>query len=103
LLINFAVLTFIGTDFGLGRSLTFGGYSPSLNQPGPYAIGSIAETYKYSNSFQCCGGQTITFDKTTLRHGSGSAASVPEPASVLLLGSGIAALGAWQYRKHKKA
>ena len=102
LIFNFAVLTFIGADPSTGRSLVFTGYSPSLNQPGPYAIGLIAETYKYTSSFQCCGDRTITFDKTTARLGSGSAASVPEPASVLLLGSGIAVLGALRYRKGLK-
>jgi hypothetical protein len=101
LLFNSAVLTFIG-DLSTGRSLTFSGYSPLLNEPGPYAIGSIKESYKYSNSGQI-GNFTFTHNIIDVRTGSGSAASLPEPASILLFGSGIAALGALGYRKDKKA
>ncbi|MCA9497910.1 MAG: PEP-CTERM sorting domain-containing protein [Nitrospirales bacterium] len=101
LLFDLALLTFIGTDFSTGRSLTFAGYSPLLNQPGPYAIGSITETYKYSNSFQILG-RTFTHDEFATRDGSGSVASLPEPSSAILLGSGLAALGALRYRKGKK-
>ena len=102
LLVNFSALSLIFTDLGTGRSLTFTDYSPLLNQPGPYSIGLIAETYKYSTSYQLFG-QTYTYDKFAVRDGSGTAASLPEPASVLLLGSGLAALGALRYRKDKKA
>lgn len=102
LIFNFAALTFIGTDITTGRSLTFANYSPLLNQPGPYAIGSITESYKYSNPFQI-GSFTFTHNITDVRNGSGTAASLPEPASVLLLGSGLAALGALRFRKCKKA
>lgn len=102
LIFNFSALSLIFTDFGTGRSLTFTDYSPLLNQPGPYSVGLIAETYKYSTSYQFFG-QTYTYDKVAVRDGSGTAASLPEPASVLLLGSGLAALGALRFRKGNKA
>ena len=102
LIFNFSALSLIFTDFGTGRSLTFTDYSPLLNQPGPYSVGLIAETYKYSTSYQFFG-QTYTYDKFAVRDGSGTAASLPEPASVLLLGSGLAALGALRFRKGNKA
>ena len=73
LIFNFSALSLIFTDFGTGRSLTFTDYSPLLNQPGPYSIGLIAETYKYSTSYQLFG-QTYTYDKFAVRDGSGTAA-----------------------------
>lgn len=102
LIINFSALSLILTDVGTGRSLRFRDYNPLLNEPGPYSIGSIVETYKYSTSSQFFG-QTFTYDKFAVRDGSGTVASVPEPASVLLLGSGLASLGALRFRKGKKA
>ena len=98
LLVNFSFLSLIFTDFGTGRSLIFTDYSPLLNQPGPYSIGSITESYNYAYPTRFG-----TFNLPAKRDGSGTAASLPEPASVLLLGSGFAALGALRYRKDKKA
>ena len=103
-LLNTAALTITSTLTTTGslmasRSLSFSGYSPTLNNPGPYSIGSIFENVRVGFS-------------STSRIGSGSGvspvsgsgvSSVPEPTSLLLLGSGLAGLGAWRYRKTKTA
>ena len=76
----------------LGRVLSLSGYNPSLfGNTGPYEIRNIWEASGW-------------VARSNANSGSGSAvAAVPEPASILLFGSGIAALGALRNRKGKKA
>ena len=88
LLVNVGAWT-LATNFG--RVLSLSGYSPSLvGNTGPYEIRNIFEASGW-------------VARSNANSGSGSAAAVPEPASMLLFGSGIAALGALRYRKDKKA
>ena len=93
---------FSGNIFGSNRTLELANYTPTLNVASPsYAIGSIIETQKTVS-----GGFFNRKTTTVTNLGSGNAnnpVATPEPASLILFGSGLAALGYWRYRKNKSA
>ena len=100
---NSPELTFIrDTQSGVTRRLTLKDYNPYLDQLGDsYSIGTISEKYNYINNR----GRTRRFTRDNTNSGPGTADTItnPEPASLLLFGSGLIALGYWRYRQQKQA
>ena len=90
LLVNAGSWT-VTTNFG--RTLLLGGYSPSLvgNSADQYEIQLIAESVWGEGS------------RTNRYSGPGSVIANPEPSTLLLFGTGLFGLGAWRFRKGRKA
>ena len=98
---NFSFLTTINSSL---RSLSFAGWNPLLNNNsvGPYTF-TANEGYQYSQTINTRFGSFSITRTGTRGSTSGSGVSTPEPASLLLFGSGLAALGYWRYRKSLNA
>jgi hypothetical protein len=90
LLVNAGSWT-VATNFG--RTLLLAGYSPSLvgNAGVQREIQFIAEHTWREGS------------RTNKYSGPGSVIANPEPSTVLLFGTGLLGLGAWRFRKGRKA
>ena len=88
MLINMATLPLTWSGSLLdSRTLYLSGYTPSLDNPGPYSIGSLFENAWVGSS-----------SMSRMGSGAGTVAT-PEPATLLLIGSGLVSLAGWRWKK----